>query len=880
MKKYLLSALALPLLFACSSEDYLDQKATDNDQFAGIEKVDATFSMAESPSMRFATDWTPEEEDLWGFAWMGDGTVIANNPASGKAYQNHNLIQTEGIFKPQTSIYVGKYYIYRPYDETTVSPQAINFNSLEEQTLAEGYASTTKAWKDLAKTAINIGDKWTDVLAGGRTYGTDLTKYDEPGITKKYKIFAAMFSNQTGLDLKYEKNNPTFAADQAISGATDINHTFAAGTAVGAADIYKATVDLQNGGSSVAAKSFTYAPTVEPNNGTYPQTVGGKQVYHNGDFWADKKNLAAVTAGSPGDGFTFTNDAITLNSPDADKDGVLDGISTGDNGSKGWFWFNSLPVTAGNGDENTQVTPVFETSYGTVTVNKSYSPDVKYTVKDCAYAGNVESGVMVWHPLADDADASKTPAVWALTGAGAPNTFINQYGNHKGKFALTVDFSKGVMHGMHIKNDAHLQKLLKYYLASGKTETGVVLNLDGDANKEFKISKISIALLQTIGGKVKVQACTDAAHNTPVKIIVTQDGQTELGLADKKEVPALDKVFAVATDVYLSKDCQWTWKGGTDGKTALPVDANVTSITNEGTLTVNATNIAMVNGTTLQGNLANAAGATMNITKVTTVKNALTNLGTINVGAADNTAAELRAYDVVITNDAKELLTPDEIIKGEITGNKEIGRINNYGVVGVSDVGSSGQFNNYGLIDVKNAGAITLLSTNQVVTNFDNKFDNGILIPANANKMGTVKLPSPTALVSVANAAANGFIAYNWTGTPYATPAGNVKFNTIVVSGDIEFTEKEAEIKYIIFNGTRTQVINNGYLINLKGVIVNAGKSIIIEKGNTLAPTDGTFLGAGATVYKGGIFTHNAILAGTTASNYFGDWLTTQIVKY
>ena len=875
MKKYLLSALALPLLFACSSEDYLDQKATDNDQFAGIEKVDATFSMAESPKMRMDNgSWLPQEKDMWGFAWMGDGTVIANNPANGKAYQNHNLIQTDGIFKPQTSIYVGKYYLYRPYDKTTVNIGNINFKSLENQALAEGYASTTQAWKDLAKTAINIGDKWTDVVSGGRTYG-GTEKYDEPGITKKYKIFAAMFSNQTGLDLKYEKNNPTFAADQAISGATDINHTFAAGTAVGAADIYSGTVDLQSGGASVAANSFTYAPTVEPNDGVYPQTVGGKTVYHNGDFWADKKNLAAVLANNPGDGFTFTDGAITLNSPDADEDGVLDGISTGDNGSTAWFWFNSLPVTAGTGDEGTQVIPVFETSYGTVTVNKSYSPDVAYTVGDCAFAGNVESGTMVWHPLSDAGDATKTPAVWALTGAGAPNTFINQYGNHKGKFKLTVDFSKGVMNNMHIKNDAHLQKLLKYYLASGKTETGVVLNLDGDANKEFKISKISIALLQTIGGKVKVQACTDAAHNTPVKIIVTQDGQAELGLADKKEVPALNNVFAVATDVYLSKDCQWTWKGGTDGKTALPVDANVTSITNEGTLTVNATNIAMVNGTTLQGNLANAAGATMNITQVTTVKNALTNLGTINVGSESNTSAELRAYDVVITNDANKLLTPDEIIKGEITGNKEIGRINNYGVVGVSDIGASGKFNNYGLIDVKNAGAITLLSTNQKVSDFDDHFN------AASNKMGTVKLPSPTALVSVANKDANGFIAYNWTGTRYATPEGNVKFNTIVVSGDIEFTETENEIQYVVFDGTRTQVVNTGgYLKKLKGVIVNAGKSIIIEKDNQLKPSDGTFLGKGATVYNGGAFTHNASLSGTTASNYFGDWETTQIVKY
>lgn len=865
MKKYLLSALALPLLFACSSEDYLDQKATDNDQFAGIEKVDATFSMADSPSMRMDNgSWLPQEGDLWGFAWMGDGTVIPNSPANGKAYQNHNLIQKGDYFEPQTSIYVGKYYIYRPYDKTTVSPQAINFKSLENQALVEGYASTTQAWKDLAKTAINIGDKWTDVVTGGRTYGTDPTKYDEPGITKKYKIFAAMFSNQTGLDLKYEKNNPTFAAAQAISGATDINHTFAAGTAVGAADIYKAEVTLTG-----AAKSFTYAPTVEPNNGVYPQTVGGKQVYHNGDFWADKTNLAAVTAGNPGDGFNFTNGAITLNSPDADEDGVLDGISTGDNGSKGWFWFNSLPVTAGDGDENTQVTPVFETSYGTVTVNKSYSPDVKYTVKDCAYAGNVESGVMVWHPLADAADASKTPAVWALTGAGAPNTFINQYGNHKGKFALTVDFSKGVMNDMHIKNDEHLQKLLKYYLASGKTETGVVLNLDGDANKEFKISKISIALLQTINQttkKVTVRAC--ATHNNPVKIIVTQDGQTELGLADKKEVPSLVKVFKNATNVYLSSDCEWTWGGGTDGKTALKIDGQVSSITNEGTLTVNATNVEL---SVAASTLENAAGATMNITKVTTVKNDLTNFGTINVGDATNTAAELRAYGAEIKNDATSLTAS--------------GTINNYGVVGVS-AGTSGQFNNYGLIDMKDNDAITLLTNNEIGTNpFANSFAAG-------NKMGTVKLPQGNkyALVSVSNSTSTGFIEYEWDDDEYSHDAGNVKYNTIIVKNNIEFKGAAGsitELKYIKFNGNRTLVVNpaasdkfpttNG----LKGIIVNDGKSFILEATNVLNPSQGVFLGTGATVYRGGTFTINgaAIAAGNT-TNYLGTWSLDQIVEY
>ena len=862
MKKYLFGALAMPLLFACSDDLIEKAPVAGNDQFAGIEKVDATFIMDEGAKTRMdnGTGWTLANGDLYGFAWMGDGTVIANNPADGNAYQNHNLIQTNGRFEPQTSIYVGKYYIYRPYDKTTVSPQAINFNSLKLQPLAEGYESAKQPWKDLAKSAIVIGDKWTDILAGGRTYGTDPTIWDEPGIGKPYKVFAAVFSNQTGLDLKYEKNNPTFTADKEISGATDIKHTFTAGTAVGAADIYKAEVTLTG-----AANSFTYAPTVEPNDGLYPQTVGGKEVYHNGDFWADKKNLAAVAANTPGDGFTFTSGAITLNSPDADEDGVLDGISTGENGSKGWFWFNSLPVTAGDGNEGTEVTPVFETSYGTVTVKKDYDADTKYTVKDCAYAGNVESGAMVWHPLANTGDATKIPTVWALTGTEAPNTFINQYGNHKGKFKLTVDFSKGVMNGMHIKDDKHLQKLLKYYLASAKSETGVVLNLDGDANKEFKISKISIALLQTInagGVKVLVQAC--ATHNNPVKIIVTQDYQADLGLAKATEVPALNNVFAAPTDVYLAEKTNWTWSGGgetADWDDALTIDANVSKLTNEGNLTVDAINVQLSVPTVM---LYNAADATMDITKVTTVKNTLHNYGKINVGSESNTTAELRAYGARIYNNATEL--------------DAHGVINNYGVVG-STSGTSGEFHNWGLINMMNDDAMTLLKSNEKGTDpFGKAFNK------TSNKMGTVVLPknNPYAIVSVNNAAENGFIKYNWTGDTYTTPAGNVKYNTIVVSDDIAFSGAATEVQYIEFTDTKTQVVSpTGALTGLKGIIVDDKCSIIIEKTNQIDCKIGAYLGVGATVYKGGTFTLNGSAFGSgTVTNYLGTWSTDQIVVW
>ena len=72
MKKYLYGALALPLLFACSSEDFDEKEIISNDPYAGIEKVDATFSMYEGPTTRMASEWEVEVGDMFGFAWLGD----------------------------------------------------------------------------------------------------------------------------------------------------------------------------------------------------------------------------------------------------------------------------------------------------------------------------------------------------------------------------------------------------------------------------------------------------------------------------------------------------------------------------------------------------------------------------------------------------------------------------------------------------------------------------------------------------------------------------------------------------------------------------------------------------------------------------------------
>ena len=838
MKKILYSALALPLLFACSSEDF-DKEVISNNQFAGIEKVDATFSMAEA-STRMATDWALEEGDQYGFAWLGGGAGANAIAINGNAYQNHPLTQTGGIFKPATSIYVGSYFLYRPYDETVVDIEKINFNSLKEQTITDGMGGDS--WRALAKNAIIIGDKFTNVTKAGTPDAEDPTFiWDKAGINQHYNIYAAIFSNQTGLEMTYKNNDVDFGGKK-IKGATDIDYTYPASSPLGAAEIYGGTVDFKandnEAGPSITASSFQYAPTAEANVAA-----------HDGKFWETQSNVGAK-------GFTFDNtEPITLTTGNSS-------IPT-EGKTKGWIWFNSLPVTIGNGDKDTYVHAYINTSFGVVKVKKA--------LKDCAYAYEDFTGktsgedgyAPEWIKLGTALKNNTNPKEWNFD--GTQNTFVNQYGNHKGKFAFDVDFAECKIGVMDIKNDAHLQKALKFYIATGGGYDAT-LNLDAEADGNFKISKISIALLQTINAAgpntVKVQGC---GTHTPDSIIITQEGQAAMGLADKTEVPALNNVFAAATDVYLSKDYTWTWSGRSetpaeDYKAALAIDANVTSITNEGTLTVNATNVQLsIAGKTL----ANDKGATMNITKVTTVKNALTNRGIINVGSASNTAAELRAYAVDIVNDATAL--------------DAYGEIYNYGVVGVTaGTTPAGKFNNYGYIKMMSDKSITLLSSNEKNANGPTYGPFKTAFVAGTNVLGVVELPEgkPNAIVSINNAAENGCIKYNWTGATYSTQGG-VKYNTLIISQDIKFNSG-TEVQFIEFKGERTQVVGGANLGNLRGIYVHPGKSIIIEKGQSITCKDGAYLAPGATVYQGGTFTYPA--GGTT--NYYGTWSTDQIVKY
>ena len=186
---------------------------------------------------------------------------------------------------------------------------------------------------------------------------------------------------------------------------------------------------------------------------------------------------------------------------------------------------------------------------------------------------------------------------------------------------------------------------------------------------------------------------------------------------------------------------------------------------------------------------------------------------------------------------------------------------------------------------MKTADAITLLTSNEK-SSVAEASAFGQPFAAN-NKMGTVVLPEgePEAIVSVANTAENGFIMYKWNAATYSHATGNIKYNTIIVDKDIEFTgeERSTEIQFILFNGEKTKVVNPGVpvaasrLSKLKGIIVNDSKSVIIEKTNRLNCLVGAYLGEDATVYRGGVFE----LPDGAETNYFGDWvMEEQVVEW
>lgn len=783
MNKKLFFAVSLAAtMAACSSEDVFTeaQSSQNADMFAGIEKVNANFGMG--VESRLATEFGIEENDRIGLAWLHD--TDGKIELTGAAYQNHPLYATdENTLQPKTSIYVGEYFSYAPYDESVVSIENINFAIPAD-------ADMLSSWNGLAKDAIYISPKWTTVSKSG------LNVEGEAGIDKKFTIYPRKFSNGVALEFGYE-NHVINLKDE-----TDNNKEYPSDS-----EIFDAKVTYKHGQSEVSVTDFEYAPLAE---------AIGEEMWKNTKNWetfklaetaenqdevkpalAEVLNVVEIKSAIKG-GYTLVPGQKYIASREKEGDK---------------FFMNALPALADIDDE-TLVEIVLNTTYGKITITKPVKDIAKTRVPASA---KFPKGYKTYF------DGQVVEGVAADELVAYTESFVQVLGKN-GKFETEVDFSTAIMNGMHVKDDYHLIQLLRYYrdykLGTEYEEEMVDLYLDADADKEFKISKTSIALMQSINaGDMKVRLNVCRKHGNPI-VVVTNNAK------EGKEVPEFTRVFAHELDVYLEAQ-DWTWN-----ETAAKNTGKVITIFNRGNLTVGSTNVEVSNEHLEEIVNLEDANITFTANVATLWKVNLTNNGTINIPAT----AHMRVYSDVVNNVTT--------VTGVRTGN--MGIIDNYGVFGAVE-DQYGSIKNYGKI-YHRAGAKTFITKNEENEDFSKTLEE--------TKIGIIEMTEADANVSVSNTSNKGIITYKWSKDEpvYVSPAV-VRYNYLIVEGNIEFTETEAEIRYLEINGADVYVNNKGNLSSLQGVIVDKNYALNITEGNQLKPKKAAYLKG--YVYNGGIFTYN-----------------------
>lgn len=316
--KLLLATMALPFIMgACSQEDALTE-IQGNDQYANIAKVDAIFSIDNAATTRLTQSWGIQNGDVLGFAWLGDDDNVG---IDGKAYQNHPLTASGKYFQPATSIYVGKYFTYHPYDYQTVGVDEINFTVANQDLTTNSNA--------IAKNSIWISPKWTDVTVAGSD-GLDVA-----GVDKTFNMYPKKFSNLAQLVLTYVNNkyehdlpSPTISKIEVSYDATDL-------------------------GTATSVNAFTYAPSTELYSGASDMLT---ELYWNDKTFATTSLGATPVAGA----ITLAGEYLADN--DADE------ATT--------FYYNALPST-GTVTENSTVTIKITHTYGVLTIKKKLSEIAK-----------------------------------------------------------------------------------------------------------------------------------------------------------------------------------------------------------------------------------------------------------------------------------------------------------------------------------------------------------------------------------------------------------------------------------------------------------------------------------------------------------------------
>lgn len=847
MKKLLFAAMSLAAFAACTSDDFESQKVAEETSPVKFEVLNFNDATTRASMEGNTIVWNANDGDLFtlyhGAANLGDLTGYEN--ATYKANANEGgtaTLSTPTMIKKGAAIMVWPVdsdFRIKPADNLTIKIPAVQ--------------NPSKKHGDIAEIIPYVSDQ-IDIAAYN-----DKAPYNTAGLNRAYPVTMRPMASQLNIKADYAKTDDKIA---------ELYEGGSACPADGGIDPISVTsVDLLT-----QASGTTQFTTEIPVKFTDPTPAIEAQ-------WATVANNAwkkVTDFNIPG--ITGQTDKLTTT------------CLTGNEGCKFLILPQAEMATLGAGVVNGGV--VVNTIYGKVVIAKAGLYDSEYSVDE--YADS-------WYRFVKETTAAEDGETKAATketegpGAGKYKTTANiemglkqtingfsaykaENGTIKGEpvGAAATRYVKVLlnhldMSGLHIKTDKQLRDAALVWKHLGLKN--VTVFLDGDDNKEFKISQKTIAIINEIDKtalKFQVKPCVDAGEACETIVITgSSDIQKVQDIAFITD-NAGTKAYVALADEGTAKP--WIWDGAV--KVAA---AGVAGIINNGVMqNAETKTLKTVEFDNTPNNVELANNGTWNITAGTVnVQFTVWNLGKVNIAKGAQYRED--GADHFFYNYAAALPTR---FGGD---DNKIGKVENKGVFATVD---DGEIWNIGLIEHADKDAKTYITKNQWGTKYTNPtfaeafaYDENH-VEGNANMIGRINLPYSNKNednVSVSAALEQGFVSVTVdgevTGALDASVVGNKVNYVIVNSGVTEIKAVSAQVKYLEINMTDNSEIawNVNTPTTYKGLIVLS--PVNIKLGTTIT-ADVTYLGAD--MYVGGTFNKG----GTDWNGYYGNTAGNVATKY
>ena len=685
-KKLLFAAMSFAALTACSTDDFESQQQVAEEvspiQFEVINNNEVTRASMNGSKIA----WSAADGDLFTL-YHGDCTTTGYQNATYKAEMGDGgsaVLTTPSMIKP------GKAIMTWPVD-TVFKQDGTGLLQVSVPRVQTNIENNIPYVSDV----IDIKDRVSSATPA--TYG--IGAYNTAGYARKYPVYMRPMASQLTIKADYAGTESQIA--ELYTGAnaidpikvTDIKLV----TTTGA---FTTGISLSFTGKSAADNTRWNA--AEPNNA-----------------WSDVVGFGGATA--------------SVTEMTAKGDCLLDG----NQGCK----FLILPQSTADGTSAV----VVNTIYGKVVVAPNSVQGSQYDagtedadiwyryISATAPLGAGETKATTAEVSGDNAGKYKTTAniqngmtqtFTAIDNSVAPATDKYVAGEKIGGAVtryVKVLLKYLDMSDLHITSDKQLRDAARVWQHIGAGS--VTVFLDGDNNKEFKMSQETIKAINEINAaaaketpirKFTVKPCTGHNGNT---IVITGGGTI-----------AQDLTFIVdnaATTVPVALNAGEDWKWNSKNVTVAATTTGISKIINRGTLVSDATATIAIYDNAATPALVNIPfenNGTWNITAgELNVKFNVTNNGTVNISKG----AEYRqdGCGIDFTNEAETvperyfMNDPSKTAAQKKAFVEKIGVVNNSGVFGTMN---SGTINNYGLIEHADVDAKTYITANQkgVLTGF------------------------------------------------------------------------------------------------------------------------------------------------------------------